>query len=128
MQIVSRDEMDRHDRQLLNFGHTIGHALENHHQIPHGHAVSIGSVAACFLSEKIAGLSNNDTNRLIELLKRYSLPVKIETDYEQLYNAICLDKKREGNFIQFVLMDKIGNAFSKPIPLEFLKANLKKMV
>lgn len=128
MQIVTQDEMDKQDRQLLNFGHTIGHALENQHQIPHGHAVSIGMIAACILSEKLAGLSFHEAERIAKLLSRYSLPVDIETDYDVLYDGICMDKKREGNFIQFVMIDKIGSAAARNVPLEFLKANLKNMV
>lgn len=128
MQIVTKDEMDKQDRQLLNFGHTVGHALENQHQIPHGHAVSIGIIAACTLSEKIAGLNFLEAQRIVKLLSAYSLPVDIETDYDVLYDGICMDKKRDGNFIQFVLIDKIGSAAAKRVPLEFLKANLKNMV
>lgn len=128
MQIVTKDEMDKLDRQLLNFGHTIGHALENLHQIPHGHAISIGMIAACVISEQLAGLSFQHAERIATLLSRYHLPVDIDTDYERLFESICMDKKREGNFLNFVLVSRIGTSFAKQIPLEYLKANLKNMV
>ncbi|RYG29963.1 MAG: 3-dehydroquinate synthase, partial [Chitinophagaceae bacterium] len=71
MDIVVRDEFDKADRQLLNFGHTIGHAIEKLMDIPHGHAVSIGMVSACALSEKAAGLHFADAARVVKLLAAY---------------------------------------------------------
>lgn len=128
MEIVTRDEFDRADRKLLNFGHTIGHAIEKLHHIPHGHAVSIGMIAACTLSEKINNLHFLDSARIVKLLSRYHLPVDLETDYEQVFEILKRDKKREGENIHFVLLDKIGMAHAEPVSLEYIRQHLNELV
>jgi 3-dehydroquinate synthase len=125
MEIVTADEYEKADRKLLNFGHTIGHAIENMHHLPHGHAVSIGMVAACNLSEKINGLHFSDAERVVKLLAKYHLPVVLETDHLKVFEVLKMDKKREGENMQFVLLNKIGEAEAKPVSMEFLKENLK---
>ncbi|MBX2940125.1 MAG: 3-dehydroquinate synthase [Ferruginibacter sp.] len=128
MNIVTRDEFDQHDRQLLNFGHTIGHALENLHELPHGAAISIGMVAACVLSERLADLHFEEAARLVRLLTQYHLPVDIETDHDKLFEGICMDKKRMGEHMQFVLMNTIGSAFAKPVPMKYIQEHLKILI
>lgn len=128
MDIVTKDELDQHDRQLLNFGHTIGHALENLHQLPHGEAVSIGMVAACVLSERLVNLHFEEAARVVQLLTQYHLPVHIETDYEKLYEGICMDKKRKGDHMHFVLMDHIGSAFAHPVAMKYIQQHLNSLV
>lgn len=125
MDIVVADEYENADRKLLNFGHTIGHALENLHRLPHGHAVSIGLVAACILSEKINGLHFSDAERVVKLLSKYHLPVDIETDHDRVFDILKMDKKREGEYMQFVLLNKIGEAEAKPVSMQYLQDNLK---
>ncbi len=126
--IVTNDEFEKGDRKLLNFGHTIGHAIENLHQLPHGHAVSIGMAAACNLSEQINGLHFNDAKRIIQLLAKYKLPVDIETDYEKVFDVLKLDKKRTNDAINFILLNKIGEATFKPIQLQTLHQHLKELL
>ncbi len=128
MDVVTKDEYEKADRKLLNFGHTIGHAIENLHQLSHGHAVSIGIVAACTLSEKVNGLHFNDARRVVELLAKYHLPVDIETDYNKVFEVLRMDKKREGDIMHFVLLNKIGQAEAKPVTMEYLKENLKNIL
>lgn len=128
MEIVTADEYEKADRKLLNFGHTIGHAIENLHKLPHGYAVSIGMVAACNLSEKINGLHFQDAERVVKLLSRYHLPVDIETDYNKVYEVLKMDKKREGENMQFVLLNKIGEAEAKPVSMQYLKDNIKNLL
>ncbi len=125
MEIVAADEYENADRKLLNFGHTIGHAIENLHHLPHGHAVSIGLVSACILSEKINGLHFSDAERVVKLLSKYHLPVDIDTDYNRVFSILKMDKKREGENMQFVLLNKIGEAEAKPVSMQFLQENLK---
>lgn len=126
MEIVTADEFEKADRKLLNFGHTIGHAIENLHHLPHGHAVSIGMVAACNLSEKINGLHFDEAERVVKLLAKYHLPVDIETDHQKVFEVLKMDKKREAGNIQFILLNKIGRAEVKPVSLTYLQENLKK--
>lgn len=125
MKIVTNDEFEEGDRKLLNFGHTFGHAIENLHEIPHGHAVSIGMVAACNLSEKLNNLHFEDAQKVVRLLSRYHLPVDIETDHEKVFEVMKLDKKRADDQMQFVMLNKIGEACTKPVPLVFLHENIK---
>lgn len=128
MDIVTTDEYEKADRKLLNFGHTFGHAIENLHQIPHGHAISIGMVAACNLSEKINDLHFEDAQRVVRLLAKYHLPVDVETDYQKVFDVLKLDKKRENDVMHFVLLHKIGHAEAKPVPMQFLQENIKNIL
>jgi 3-dehydroquinate synthase len=125
MEVVTNDEFEKGDRKLLNFGHTIGHAIENLHKLPHGHAVSIGMIAACNLSEKINDLHFDDASRVVKLLAAYHLPVDIETDYDKVFEVLKLDKKVKGNSVDFILLDSIGKAIIKPILLEDLRQHFK---
>ncbi len=65
--VVEKDEFEQRDRRLLNFGHTLGHAIENLYELPHGHAVAIGMVAACMISEEFTGFKGTD--RVIAVLE-----------------------------------------------------------
>lgn len=128
MTVVTADEFENADRKLLNFGHTIGHAIENLYQLPHGHAVSIGMVAACILSEKLSGFHFADAERVVKLLTRYHLPVDIEADTDAVFNILKLDKKREGDTMQFVLLNSIGDAEARPVGMQYLHENLKNIL
>ncbi len=125
MDVVTNDEFEKGDRKLLNFGHTIGHAIENLHKLPHGHAVSIGMIAACNLSEKINDFHFDDASRVLKLLAAYHLPVDIEKDYDKVFEVLKLDKKVNGNSVDYILLDSIGKAIIKPIPLEHLQQHFK---
>jgi 3-dehydroquinate synthase len=126
--VVVLDEFEHGDRKLLNFGHTIGHAIENMHQLPHGHAVSIGMVAACNLSEKLSGLHFEDAIRVVKLLSKYHLPVDIETAYEKVFEVLKMDKKRDQHSMNFILLNKIGEAIIQPITLNELYQHLKEIL
>lgn len=126
--VVVADEFEQGERKLLNFGHTIGHAVENLHLLPHGHAVSIGIEAACSLSEKINGFSFNEAKRVVLLLAKYQLPIAIETDYEKVFNILKMDKKRSKNEMSFILLNKIGEAVIKPIELDTVHQYLKEIL
>jgi 3-dehydroquinate synthase len=113
-EIVSHDEMEDGLRAILNFGHTIGHAIENssgYGKFLHGEAIAIGQVAAAKLSEKILGLRQRDVERIENLFQRAGLPVQIKLNPAQrkkLFAAMELDKKVSGGEIKFVLAEKIG--------------------
>ena len=126
--VVTADEFEKGERKLLNFGHTIGHAIENLHQLPHGYAISIGMAAACNLSEKMNGLHFEEAKKIISLLARYHLPVDIDTDHEKVFEVLKMDKKRVAAEIDFILLNKIGDAVIKPITLEKLHQHLKKIL
>lgn len=119
--IVAGDEFETNERKLLNFGHTIGHAIENIYQLPHGNAVSIGIAAACKISEIINDFSSEETARVIALLKKYNLPVDFQFDKEKVWEVLLMDKKKSGDTMSFILLNKIGEGVIKSIPLYQLK-------
>ncbi len=126
--IVTNDEFEKGERKLLNFGHTVGHAIENLHGIPHGHAVSIGMVAACNLSVQLNNFHADDAAKIVRLLARYHLPVDIETDHAKALEVLKMDKKRQGDGVQFILLNKIGKAEIKYISLAELDKHFKEIV
>lgn len=118
--IVNRDEREMGERRKLNFGHTIGHALEKVAGITHGEAVSIGMATSALISEKMELLKKRDRTRIETLLKNLGLPTSIQADKEKIVNAISKDKKREKNNIHFVLLNDIGKAVIKNIDIREL--------
>ncbi len=120
--IVNRDEKERGERKKLNFGHTFGHALEKTTKdILHGEAISIGMVVASKLSQKKGLLSAEDFKRIKNLLIKLKLPVRWDTDKRKLVEAIKKDKKRDGEYIDFVLLNGIGNAVIEKISIRELE-------
>ncbi len=126
--VVIEDEFESGDRKLLNFGHTIGHAIENLHGIPHGHAVSIGMIAACNLSVQLNNFHADDAAKIVRLLTRYHLPVDVETDHAKVFEVLKMDKKRTGDGVQFILLSTIGKAEIKYISLSDLEKHFKEIV
>ena len=126
-QVVLEDEFETGSRRWLNFGHTLGHAVEKIESIAHGQAVAIGMVAAAKISEKLNGFPSDQTNRLMRLINDYQLPVTLTSDKEKVFDIFRLDKKREKDFIHFVLLDSIGKAVTKPVPLDVLKQLLQEL-
>lgn len=125
--IVSKDEKETGDRKLLNFGHTLGHAVENIYQLPHGNAVSIGMAAACKISEKINGFPAKQSARVMALLEKYQLPVDLQFDVEKIWEVLLMDKKKVGDVMNFILLNKIGQGVVKQIPLTKLKDIFNKL-
>ncbi len=123
--IVSNDEFETGERKLLNFGHTLGHAIENIYALPHGKAVSIGMIAACNIASEINNFSTTDIARVTRLLKTYHLPVELEFNNDEVWEVLLMDKKKSGDTMNFILLNKIGEAIIKPIPLSQLRRLFK---
>lgn len=119
--VVNMDEKEKGERRKLNFGHTVGHAIEKVTGISHGKAVSLGMAAAANLSESRGLLSSEEKNRIINLLKKMKLPVKPDIDKSMILDAMKRDKKREGSSIHFVLLDRIGSAVIEEISIRELE-------
>lgn len=119
--IVCSDETETGQRRLLNFGHTIGHAIEKILQLPHGFAVSIGMVYACRISEKLCGFPSEKTESIVALLKKYHLPVEAVIDKEAAWNILVHDKKKSGDYLHFILLEDIGKGVSRKLALAELK-------
>lgn len=117
--IVERDEKDTGERMLLNFGHTIGHAIEKHFrykEYTHGEAVAVGMYSITKRSEKL-GITDVGTAKLIEeMIVKYNLPYEMpDTNKEKIIGAIGLDKKNKGDSLNIVLLHRIGESFIKKI-------------
>ncbi|MEP7109733.1 MAG: 3-dehydroquinate synthase [Ferruginibacter sp.] len=119
--VVLLDELENGDRRLLNFGHTLGHAIENKYHLLHGHAISIGMVTACTVSEEINNFYSAEKERVIRLIEKYHLSAHLQFDREKIWEILKMDKKRTGNEMNFVLLNKIGEAVIQRIPMNQLK-------
>lgn len=114
--IVAVDERDTNgERALLNFGHTIGHAIEragDYQEFLHGEAVSLGIVAACEISVRKAGLSETGRERILRTLQAFELPTALPHDFprEKILEGIRFDKKFQRQEVRFVVTSAIGSA------------------
>jgi len=115
--IVMKDERDRTgQRAVLNFGHTVGHAIErvgNYRKFLHGEAVSLGMVAACAISMKRAGLPPDQRAAIVDLLERFGLPTRLPPKFprKKILDAVNFDKKFESGEVRFVVTPCIGVAY-----------------
>jgi 3-dehydroquinate synthase len=123
VKVVQKDEFEKGDRKLLNFGHTIGHAIENQHVLLHGHAISIGMVYAAKISQVLTGFT--ETNILVETLKQYGLPTAMHFDIQEAIEVMQKDKKKATAGMQYVLLQKIGKAICETIPMKSLEKLIK---
>jgi 3-dehydroquinate synthase len=117
--VVQQDEFEKGERRLLNFGHTLGHAIENMYELSHGQAISIGMTAACAISEKLTGFK--ESHRVIKVLDQYGLPTLAEFDKQKAFDMLKMDKKREKKEMNYVLLDKIGKGVVRSIPMDQLE-------
>lgn len=114
--IVAADEREtKGERALLNFGHTVGHAIEragNFLDFPHGDAVSLGLVAACEISVRRAGFAERERDRILTMLRAFDLPTRLPADFprEKILEAIRFDKKFERQEVRFIVTSAIGSA------------------
>ena len=108
--IVSQDEREKGIRTHLNFGHTLGHALELEYNLGHGEAITKGMAFAALLSQNKGLCKEKKVNRVINLLKKISQKRQCDKlNFESIYSRMILDKKRVGNSLNMVLMKDIGN-------------------
>ncbi len=125
--VVSRDEREGGFRMLLNYGHTLGHAVESlkgYRGVLHGEAVSMGMVYAAALSERLGKAPEGTRERLEALLRRVGLPTKLPSFERRAYlRALSVDKKKRDSRIRFVALRGIGEAETVPLlPREILPA------
>jgi len=114
--IVAADEREvSGERALLNFGHTVGHAIEKageYRAFLHGEAVSLGIAAACAISVRKAGLSETERDRILATLRSFDLPIQLPVDFprDKIFEAIRFDKKFQRGEVRFVVTPAIGSA------------------
>ena len=123
--VVQKDEFESGDRKLLNFGHTLGHAIENMYAFSHGQAVAIGMTYACHISEKLTAFKQ--TERVVALLSKYGLPTYTKFDKAKVFDILQKDKKKVNTSMNYVLLEKIGKGVVKQIPLKELESIINKL-
>jgi 3-dehydroquinate synthase len=121
---VVRDEKEKNVRKLLNYGHTVGHAVENLYDLPHGHAVAVGMVAAAMVSERVTGIAGLE-ERTVALLERYYLPTYIRIDPNEVMKLLRADKKRVGDAVDFIVLEDIGRAAIRTLPFHLIDKTLQ---
>lgn len=121
--IVKKDEFEQGDRKLLNFGHTLGHALETSYELSHGQAVALGMAAACRISESRTGFK--DTLRVLQVISRFGLPVEGAFDPDRILSVFRMDKKRVSNSMNYVLLERIGKGVIQQLPLDGLESRIR---
>ncbi|MDR1471937.1 MAG: 3-dehydroquinate synthase [Synergistaceae bacterium] len=127
-EIAARDERDFGERMLLNFGHTLGHAIEKHTgfgKYRHGEAVAFGMVMASALGERMGVTSPGVTRALGETLALYGLETRYPGDAADLVPLLSLDKKSVGGAVRMVFLRKIGTAFVRRVKTADLERLLK---
>lgn len=111
--VVEKDPLEKGDRALLNFGHTIGHAIEKYMNftMTHGECVALGCVAAAFISWKKNWLSMEEYYEIRDMFVPFYLPISIDNlDIEEVLRLTGSDKKAENGYIKFILLKKVGKA------------------
>lgn len=111
--VVEKDPTEQGDRALLNFGHTIGHAIEKskNFELSHGECISLGAVAAAFISWKRNMISMEDYYEVRDMYVPFYLPISIDhIDPQEILRLTKSDKKAEAGTIKFILLSRIGKA------------------
>jgi 3-dehydroquinate synthase len=119
--IVQEDEKETGNRKLLNFGHTAGHAFETLYHLPHGHGVALGMIVACIVSEQFRNLNKDVRPRLIRLLEQYHLPTTLSFDAEKVMEVMKMDKKRNADELDYIMLNKISDPVVKTIPFTIIE-------
>lgn len=125
--IAGRDFRESGERRLLNLGHTFGHAIESVTGLPHGHCVSLGIMAACSFSARRGTMDAAATARIGSLLAGFGLPVRLADVLDRKAFALCreallMDKKREGDFMNLVIPQGIGAVTVQKVAVSELKS------
>lgn len=123
--VVQKDEFEKGDRKLLNFGHTLAHAIENQYELSHGQAVSIGITYASHISELFTGFK--ETSRIVQLLEKYNLPTYASFNKKRVFAVLQKDKKKVQGDMNYIMLEKIGKGVIRKIPLHQLEDIIEKL-
>ena len=127
--VVQNDEFDTGERMILNFGHTLAHAVEKvtgYTKLTHGEAVAVGMVYAAVLGENAGITPAGTAARIRAVLSRWNLPVSTDLDFDSLYEAMLSDKKKLSGKIYYVFLRSIGEAAALPLTAGELREKLAK--
>lgn len=122
--VVEHDQFDTGERMLLNFGHTLGHTVEQYYHYEresHGEAVAIGMYQLTLLAESEGLTEKGTAERILKLLRTYELPHKCDLPLDKLLGAIKLDKKNLDNHLNIVLLHQIGDSYVYPTSVGFFE-------
>tara|TARA_B110000438_G_scaffold302194_1_gene359150 strand:- start:17 stop:1075 length:1059 start_codon:yes stop_codon:yes gene_type:complete len=129
VQIVEQDQCEQNQRMILNFGHTIGHALEtyyNYEYLSHGQAVYYGINAASFISWKLNHISGKNFKKINDFIKTLSLLDISGVEISAVISNLNYDKKQKGNKNQFILLNDLGSCFiTNKVPSSIIEESLK---
>jgi 3-dehydroquinate synthase len=124
-EVVERDERESGDRMLLNYGHTVGHALEagvGYGTLLHGEAVAVGMQAAAYIAQRLEMLGAEDARRQTDLLSALGLPLRWNASRDDVLSRLALDKKRAGNRQRWVLAERVGAGWIRDdVPLDLAR-------
>ncbi len=124
--IVNEDEREHGKRKLLNFGHTIGHAIEKVYGLPHGQAVAIGMKYAVILSVNKGYLNASVADRIYKLINSYGYP-EVEIDKDKLLSALLKDKKKDGDNLYFIYLKDIGVPLISKVAISEFKEDINEL-
>ncbi|MDI9358367.1 MAG: 3-dehydroquinate synthase [Phycisphaerales bacterium] len=117
--IIKNDLFDKHERKILNFGHTVGHAIELLYNIAHGYAIAIGMVIELQINEIVHGYQFQDA--LKKILQNFQLPISFNIDKREVWHLMHADKKKVNDRIQLVGFKKLGHGFLYTLSIVQLK-------
>lgn len=122
--VVHEDEFDHGARQMLNLGHTIGHAVEaqSHFSVSHGKAVAIGTAIVSRAAHRMGKCSAWTQERICRILTQFGLPIHTQYSASELLISALSDKKREGSIVNLIIPEKIGQCTRLPTPVSQLEA------
>jgi 3-dehydroquinate synthase len=124
--VVQQDQWEQGDRRLLNFGHTLGHALENRYELSHGQAIAIGMTYAARISERVIGFK--DADRVARLLDKYGLPTFAHFDLPGALAVMAKDKKKIQSAMNYVLLQRVGKGVVHPLTMKELGGLLQSVL
>lgn len=131
-EVVEKDPTEQGERALLNFGHTIGHAIEKakNFELYHGECVALGCIAAAYISYKRQMLSTEECYEIRDMFMPFGLPISVEdVDIEEIIRLTKSDKKVDGNTIKFILLKKVGRAvIDRTVTEDEMRAALKELI
>ena len=123
--VVQQDEHETGERRKLNFGHTIGHAIEKIAPCEHGRAVSRGMAAAAVFSREKGLLAPQEVDRIFALLQGLGLPTDQNYNAAEIMDAAGRDKKKHGDFVHYVFLEAIGRARVEKITFDSLNGFIR---
>ncbi len=111
--VVIGDEFEQGERKLLNFGHTLGHAIENMYELSHGQAISIGMTYAAVMSQHLKHFTGAEA--VVNLLDKYGLPTFAKFNTKKAFKVLMKDKKKDNVSINYILLEKVGKGVIQPL-------------